>query len=85
MNLRMATILCTLILVHDAGAWSPAPSAAQALPAQGTSKVRGTVDDVAFEGTVEGPSTETTCAWRIANSLSISWFGKFVTMVLYAI
>jgi hypothetical protein len=58
MNRRTATILSTLILAH-VGVWSPAPSA-QALPAQGTSKVWGTVDDVAFEGTVEGPSTEVT-------------------------
>jgi hypothetical protein len=28
---------------------------------------------------------QVSCAWRIANSLSISWFGKPVTMVLYAI
>jgi Cytosol aminopeptidase family, N-terminal domain len=60
MNPGTVTILCTLILAQAAISGSPAPSADRALPAQGTSRVWGTVDGVAFEGAVEGPSTMAT-------------------------
>jgi len=60
MKLPTAGMLAALILAHTGGVQSAASPAEQTPPAQGTSRVWGTVEDIAFEGAVDGPSTEAT-------------------------
>jgi hypothetical protein len=68
MQLRTATMLGALILPPSVSARPAPPPVAQTPSAHGTSRVWGTVEDIAFEGAVECPPNRGRTSRRIGLS-----------------